>query len=1049
LFTQTNNLIYPYPVVNRSIALGSTNLAADRSTTATATALIILNGDNGQIYATKFIDTNDTAYYVNPASAGTTTTDSSMNTAGAAFFGGDVTVGGGTGKITAGTYDPAYTIDGAKYATFLPAMTGVKEETTGVVVTNELVPGVGYRSIIDFGNQPVGSDIWLFTKATDLKTNINNLVVLLNPEGNARVWYDLDITNFKLAIYSSLPSRISYRLTAPRFDTLQWANTRNGGVTGFDLTPLITPIPNTGPIATPSADGLTGITITPTGTTSGVLYQVQNSLAQLIYNVGIFSQAAIANLTAGVVDAQKVVSPVAEIGEVKTNIISPLSSDSVAVKLGNTQTFSITNNVGSPSATFDSIGNATIAGTLQTNSLVVNQTTTFEGDVSQTGGINATPDQGSMVANAGFELAQVNPSMPDAWSCTNTGASTGSCSRDTTNFIQGSAAMAVNKTNAANTIQFYSTCFPVTDGATYHVNAMARGSVALNGGAFQLGLWDFATKSDCQTFTNPTAHLTSRNTSTAYTEKSSTQTIDVGTSWARAGGLVSGIAATAYVDSVRVIPQATTNAVDIAENYFASAQLPPGTIVQISPVNDSAVERATASAAIIGIVSTNPAMTLGSGIADESMLTPVAISGRVPAIVSNENGAIGNGDAVTSSSIPGVGTKAVNAGMTVGKALEPFAPTDAACPVAASPDSIVWPADDGTNTTKPCFKLPDPSDPSGQAHIFVGKIMTFINVTWFAPAVTNELRTNTLYADRIISKFGSFEELKTTTASATYITNVMNIFNATPSASSGQAPSADMLSPPPDASPSANIQIDKDVTITSSLGVLGATTLGATTISDSLMVDGSLLFTGTRIESAGDTLYLNKGKLADVNIMDGAIIVDTHGNVALSGNLAVAGTIATNTISPLGSGNVTVNLAHSQAGASGSGQLVSSFGQLIIAGADNMPVVAFDAGGNATLSGGLMTSKLYIADASPVGATESGSLTGNGTIGIATLPAFQTQVDITTSKVTSTSFIYLTPVTNPDNHVLYVVTKQPGVGFTVGISSSWNQNMDFNWWIVN
>ncbi|MCX6792134.1 MAG: hypothetical protein NT149_03805 [Candidatus Gottesmanbacteria bacterium] len=558
----------------------------------------------------------------------------------------------------------------------------------------------------------------------------------------------------------------------------------------------------------------------------------------------------------------------------------------------------------------------------------------------------------------------------------------------------------------------------------------------------------------------------STNTSTSYSEKSSTQTIDVGTSWARAGGIVSGIAATAYVDSVRVIPQATTNAIDIAENYFASAELPPGTIVQISPVNDSAVERATASAALIGIVSTNPAMTLGSGIEDENMLTPVALSGRVPAIVSDGNGPIANGDAITSSTMPGVGAKAVDAGMTVGKALEPFAPDSASwrtsCPAAASADSIVWPADDGTNTAKPCFKLPDPSPPaggSGQAYIYIGKIMTFINVTWFAPPVTAELRTDTLYADRIISKFGSFDELKTTTASATYITNVMNIFTATPS-SGLVSPAADAtesgildLGPPTDATMSATIQIDKDVTITSSLGVLGTTTLGATTISDSLMVDGSLLLTGSRIESAGDTLYLNRGKFADVSIMDGALIVDTHGNVALAGDLAVFGTIATNTISPLGDGNVTVNLAHNPLAATESGQLArppaGGFGQLIVSGADNMPVVAFDSGGNATLSGGLMTSKLYIADASPVGATESGTLTGNETIGKGTLPAYQTQVTVSTTKVTSNSFIYLTPVTNPGNHVLYVITKEPGVGFTIGINTSWNQNMDFNWWIVN
>jgi hypothetical protein len=49
IMTQTNNLLYPYPVVNRSIALGSTTFSPsdNPSTTSTTSALIFLNGDNG------------------------------------------------------------------------------------------------------------------------------------------------------------------------------------------------------------------------------------------------------------------------------------------------------------------------------------------------------------------------------------------------------------------------------------------------------------------------------------------------------------------------------------------------------------------------------------------------------------------------------------------------------------------------------------------------------------------------------------------------------------------------------------------------------------------------------------------------------------------------------------------------------------------------------------------------------------------------------------------------------------------------------------------
>lgn len=245
---------------------------------------------SGDTFSERYLDKGDTGgtYYLDLANAGTSL-----------YTHGDITVGDGSGKLTAGTLDPPYTIDGQKYATFLPSMTGVKEETTGVVATNELVQGVGYRSIIDFGTQPTGSDIWLFSRATDLKNNFTNLVVLLNPSGNVRSWYDLDQTNYKLAIYTSAPSRVSFRLTAPRFDAASWGNVRTSGPTGFDLTNTVVPIPtDTGLINTPSADGLANITIS---VVNGI-YALQNNLGQYIYDVGTFSQAAIANLRAGSVD---------------------------------------------------------------------------------------------------------------------------------------------------------------------------------------------------------------------------------------------------------------------------------------------------------------------------------------------------------------------------------------------------------------------------------------------------------------------------------------------------------------------------------------------------------------------------------------------------------------------------------------------------------------------------------------------------------------------------------------------------------------------------
>ncbi len=142
--------------------------------------------------------------------------------------GGDLNVNEGNGKINVGTIDPPYTINGEKYATYVASMVGVKEEITGNITTteNNYIEGLGFRTLIDLDQQPTGSDIWLFSHTTNIQKHIDDLSILLTPKGQAKVWYEVDKENKILAIYSSTPTNISYRLTAPRYDSDNWKNTR-------------------------------------------------------------------------------------------------------------------------------------------------------------------------------------------------------------------------------------------------------------------------------------------------------------------------------------------------------------------------------------------------------------------------------------------------------------------------------------------------------------------------------------------------------------------------------------------------------------------------------------------------------------------------------------------------------------------------------------------------------------------------------------------------------------------------------------------------------
>jgi hypothetical protein len=104
----------------------------------------------------------------------------------------------------------------------MAAMTGVKEETTGKVdLTCQDSQCV---KIIDFDDVEKGSDLWLFYQVTDFGKNWDNLVVLLTPESKNNVWYEVNSDKNQLLIYGENEGRVSYRLTAPRFDHQKWPN---------------------------------------------------------------------------------------------------------------------------------------------------------------------------------------------------------------------------------------------------------------------------------------------------------------------------------------------------------------------------------------------------------------------------------------------------------------------------------------------------------------------------------------------------------------------------------------------------------------------------------------------------------------------------------------------------------------------------------------------------------------------------------------------------------------------------------------------------------
>ncbi len=360
-----------------------------------------------------------------------------------------LTVGSGTGKIDVGTIDPPYTINGEKYATYLPSMTGVKEETTGFITTDELMPGIGYRKIIDFNNLQKGSDLWLFSKVTDLANNLDQMVVLLTPTDNTRSWYKIDKNLNQLVIYSARPTSIAYRLTAPRFDSENFQNTRDSDTVGFIINSPDNKVTldQNGYLPQETLGGISGYDILVSSesaslsTENGNIYQLRTKSGDIIYDFASYSQAIIANIKAGIVDGaqgifetivansaviknlkvenltvgnisqlgnSQILSPVGDLTATGTASLSRLKTDSIAplsdqgkIEFDLSQNSGASTSGGSISvkgkdglevASIDSAGNSIFAGTLRSDQAVFNEASVagiITSDETQTGKLSA------------------------------------------------------------------------------------------------------------------------------------------------------------------------------------------------------------------------------------------------------------------------------------------------------------------------------------------------------------------------------------------------------------------------------------------------------------------------------------------------------------------------------------------------------------------------------------------------------------------------------------------------------------------------------------
>ena len=78
----------------------------------------------------------------------------------------------------------------------------------------------------------------------------------------------------------------------------------------------------------------------------------------------------------------------------------------------------------------------------------------------------------------------------------------------------------------------------------------------------------------------------------------------------------------------------------------------------------------------------------------------------------------------------------------------------------------------------------------------------------------------------------------------------------------------------------------------------------------------------------------------------------------------------------------------------------------------------------------------------------------NATAGQAILPAGETETIIKSPFVTENTLVYITPLSDSENKVLYIKAKKAQEDeekgwFKVAIDTPINKEIEFNWWLIN
>ncbi|MEX0896182.1 MAG: tail fiber domain-containing protein, partial [Patescibacteria group bacterium] len=213
--------------------------------------------------------------------------------------------------------------------------------------------------------------------------------------------------------------------------------------------------------------------------------------------------------------------------------------------------------------------------------------------------------------------------------------------------------------------------------------------------------------------------------------------------------------------------------------------------------------------------------------------------------------------------------------------------------------------------------------------------------------------------------------------------------------------------------------------------------------------DGIIEYMPAGIDSP--TLAIQPSGSGKLDLLAGLMTLEA-GQVTITGDVRVAGqveveeTLLTNLIQPREFGNpFQVQVAGV---ATESGEVRRSRFEIIDESGE--AVASFDSEGYAQFRGGIGIGNDDLRNPED-NADQDGEtleITTDKSSGVATLPQGFVELTIHTEKVTENSLVYITPRGSTKNQVLYIKEQEDEL-FIVGIDSTIDEPIEFNWWVVN